>query len=161
MRAIWSLISSILGLLFISTIITLSPFFAGSSLCHYLEAAPVDTSGYIAWGLSGTTVGGTGTAIGTGWANTAAILAADADAPAAKACADYSSNSLDDWFLPSKDKLNVLYQNKTAISGLGTSYYWSSTEYDSNDAWIQRFSDGYQANVGKTYSDCVRAVRAF
>lgn len=40
-------------------------------------------------------------------------------------------------------------------------YYWSSTEYapGTNDAWVQRFSDGYQNASGKAYACLVRPVR--
>ncbi|MDR1587253.1 MAG: hypothetical protein LBS57_07350, partial [Treponema sp.] len=69
---------------------------------HYLEAAPENISGTKAWGSSEHTntsiAGAIGTAIGTGKANTDAILVADINAPAAKACADYNTADKDDWF---------------------------------------------------------------
>ncbi|MBR6199178.1 MAG: DUF1566 domain-containing protein [Spirochaetales bacterium] len=81
------------------------------------------------------------------------------------------------WYLPAKDELNAVYVNKTAINAalgvlssagvsatlLGTSWYWSSSSYDNNDAWYQRFSDGYQYDdyYLKYSRNSVRAVRAF
>ena len=77
---------------------------------------------------------------------------------AKKACADLG----DGWRLPTKDELNVLYENKDEIGGFADSlYYWSSTEDDNNDAWIQLFLDGDQfTNVMDDYGS-VRSVRAF
>jgi hypothetical protein len=71
---------------------------------YYLEAAPESINGTKAWGSIGHTstsiAGAGGTAIGTGKANTDAILVVDVKAPAAKACADYNTAGKDDWFLP-------------------------------------------------------------
>jgi hypothetical protein len=38
-------------------------------------------------------------------------------------------------------------------------FYWSSTEGSATTAWLQSFSNGYQLNGNKGYSDIVRAVR--
>jgi hypothetical protein len=148
-------------------------FFVNGSLCHLLEAAPADigafawaSAAYIPPAYGGTgaylSIPGTGTAVGTGWANTAAILTADPDAPAAKACADYVNGIYDDWFLPSEDELYAMYTNKAVIGGFGTSPYWSSTEVDIDQALNLRFNDGYQ-NYGnvKRGSYWVRPIRAF
>ena len=76
---------------------------------------------------------------------------------AMKACADLG----DGWRLPTKDELNLLYENKEKIGGFADNDYWSSTEDVNGDAWSQSFSDGIQYDYveGTTYS--VRAVRAF
>ena len=79
---------------------------------------------------------------------------------AKKACADLG----DGWRLPTKDELNVLYQNMDKIGGFTTNYpcyYWSSTEYDNNYAWRQMFSNGFQVDYFKYSNYYVRAVRAF
>ena len=76
---------------------------------------------------------------------------------AVKACADLG----DGWRLPTKDELNILYENKDKIGGFANGYYRSSTEVDNDFAWTQDFNDGLQyANV-KNYGTDVRAVRAF
>jgi len=76
---------------------------------------------------------------------------------AVKACADLG----DGWRLPTKDELNILYENKDKIGGFAN-YYWSSTESDSNTAWFQDFDDGYQGYGDKaSLTSYVRAVRAF
>jgi hypothetical protein len=67
-----------------------------------------------------------------------------------------------DWFLPSKGELNQMYNNKEAIGGFTTDYYWSSSELVADDAWVQYFNDGGQYNgYGKAVTYYVRPVRAF
>jgi TolB-like protein len=68
-----------------------------------------------------------------------------------------------DWRLPTKEELNLIYQNLRAknIGNLGDSWHWSSSENDSSNAWSQRFSDGSQGYSYKTNTNSVRAVRAF
>jgi len=41
----------------------------------------------------------------------------------------------------------------------GTSFYWSSTEYNAVNAWGQYFDDGNQYYTTKSYTRSVRAVR--
>jgi len=76
---------------------------------------------------------------------------------AKKAC----KNLGDGWRLPTKDELNLLYENKEKIGGFANGFYWSSTEYGGNGAWVQDFLYGYQNTNGKSGSNYVRAVRAF
>lgn len=76
---------------------------------------------------------------------------------AMKACADLG----DGWRLPTKDELNLLYENKEKIGGFADDYYWSSTEHDSDFAWGQAFGIGFQSDINKTNNYYVRAVRAF
>ena len=75
-----------------------------------------------------------------------------------------------DWELPNKDELNKIYLNKdiinkTAIdnngSALSEGYYWSSTEEDRHNSWIQYFKTGKQSYYFKHYFYNIRAVRAF
>ena len=76
-------------------------------------------------------------------------------------CADYTVGQYDDWYLPSKDELNQLYQQQTAIGGFEDDWYWSSTEGDNGNAWGQDFNDGIQNVANKVYPSYVRAVRTF
>ena len=131
---------------------------------HGLEAAPVDQSSVAAWGCYGATIAGAdGTAVGTGAANTADIVAGCAEANTAAKIADaYALNGYTDWYLPSKDELNLLYQQKTVVGGFATLYYWSSSESNSILAWGQGFTNGTQGSYSKSYTSLpVRAVRAF
>jgi hypothetical protein len=69
-----------------------------------------------------------------------------------------------DWRLPTKDELNLIYQNLRArnIGNLGDTWHWSSSEFNDNiGAWVQSFSDGGQLSYYKAGTRSVRAVRAF
>jgi hypothetical protein len=66
-----------------------------------------------------------------------------------------------DWRLPTKHELNLMYIDRGIIGGFANRYYWSSTEFDSANAWIQSFNHGTQINNGKVNTYYVRAVRAF
>jgi hypothetical protein len=127
---------------------------------HGLEAAPVDQTAS-AWGCVGTSIAGTSTAVGTGKANTALIVAGCADADTAAKVADaYSIGPFDDWYLPSRDELILLYAQKAVVGGFADDYYWSSSESTGANAWNQFFFIG-QGGLGKVGTLPVRAVRAF
>ena len=130
---------------------------------HGLIATAADISTAAQWGCQGTTIAGAeGTAIGTGNQNTIDIMAGCATAGiAARLCGDLVQGGYSDWYLPSKDELNKLRENRIAIGGFANVGYWSSTESDHNGAWIQVFSDGYQTTYYKSYTSYVRAVRSF
>ena len=75
----------------------------------------------------------------------------------------------DGWRLPTKDELNILYQNKDKIGGFevepGGNYYWSSKEEyadwaEDGLAWYQEFGSGEQKSVSKLDGCNVRAVRS-
>ena len=75
---------------------------------------------------------------------------------AKKACAELGKG----WSLPTKMELSLLYQNQVKIGGFSTSYYWSSTETDIENAWRHNFSfgmSGFIADKGDKYF--VRAVK--
>jgi hypothetical protein len=130
---------------------------------HGLIAAASDQSTGAQWGCLGTAITGAGgTALGTGNQNTIDIMAGCATAGiAARLCGDLILNGYSDWYLPSKDELNKLRINRVAIGGISNNFYWSSSEFDNNDAWIQGFGDGYQSHNFKNSTTYVRAVRAF
>ena len=66
-----------------------------------------------------------------------------------------------DWFLPSKDELNEMYNAKTHL-GISSGWFWSSSQYSYNtSAWSQYFGDDLQFGNGKDYGFTVRAIRAF
>lgn len=133
---------------------------------HGLIAAPTDQPDSIQWGGYGIITNATGKKIGTGQSNSNAIILVLQDGAsnyAARVCDNLVINDSTDWFLPSKDELNELYINRFEIGGFDTSaYYWSSTEYSDNSAWVLNFSYSgptYSANKNKAYK--VRAVRYF
>ncbi len=130
---------------------------------HGLIAAASDQSTGIQWyNGSNVTTGAIGTALGAGFANTNTIVNIQGIGNyAAKLCYDLTLNGYSDWFLPSKNELNKLYINKTAIGGFATYYYWSSSENSSNLAWLQYFNNGRKFINVKYGTIKVRAVRAF
>lgn len=146
-------------------------FYVDSMYEHGLEAAPadIDVAGdfHHEWGCYDIAIAGAdGTAIGTGAQNTVDMLAAGCtsyyDNDLASDLVDaYSLNGFTDWFLPSKDELNVLYAQRAVVGGFASDYYWSSFEYSANVAWRKSFLDGYPSNYFKYVALRVRAVRAF
>lgn len=126
------------------------------------EAASTDL-GTAPWGCQGTSVpGAVATAVGTGAANTTAIVGVCLTAGiAARLADDYVSGGQTDWFLPSKDELNELYLQKATVGGFADDVYWSSSEFAPTAAWFQHFGDGSQDGGTKPDSYYVRPVRAF
>jgi Protein of unknown function (DUF1566) len=138
-------------------------FYIDGTWQHGLISAPTDQSTGAQWGCEGTTIGGTFTAIGTGQANTTLIVNGCSEAGrAARICDNLILNGYSDWFLPSKDELNQMYQQKTVIGGFVYNLnYWSSSEYNADNAWCQYFYNGIQFDSYKQNAYFVRAVRAF
>ncbi|MBR6198706.1 MAG: DUF1566 domain-containing protein [Spirochaetales bacterium] len=113
----------------------------------------------------------TETGFGYGKANTMKILttnhaggALSETNCAALLCSKYSTinTKTGDWWLPSKDELNLIYTNlkcKGYISD--SSYFWSSSSYSNSTAWYQSFYSGDQNYDYKHGRGSVRAVRAF
>ena len=134
-----------------------------ANVAHGIIAAPSDQSTGIQWyNGSFTATGATATALGTGNANTNTIVTNQGSGSyAAQLCADLVLGGYSDWYLPSKDELNKLYQNRVAVGGFASAYYWSSTESSSGNAWLQYFVNGAQYNPNKIDSRRVRAIRAF
>lgn len=69
----------------------------------------------------------------------------------------------DDWFLPSRDELNLMYKNlyEQDLASFARKGYWSSSEYNDYSSWIQDFYDGLQIDEYRFYGYRVRPVRAF
>jgi hypothetical protein len=145
---------------------------------HYLEAAPTDQSASIMW-LSDImdanenffATGALSTAIGTGKSNTQTIVNLQGEEDyAAKLCSELELSGYSDWYLPSKDELNLMYENLhlKRLGGFnefeGKEYYWSSSEAAFDEilyAWLQSFDSGKQEEDNKWYEYRVRAIRDF
>lgn len=115
----------------------------------------------------------------SGVTNTTAITGQSGHtSSAAKLCADYTNTNYgtgtySDWYLPSVAELNHIWNNfyevqkaltndgNTATTPLVRTYYWSSSEYYTYEAWFYSFFYGYSYTYGKYYTLYVRAVRAF
>lgn len=139
---------------------------------RYLEAAPVDQSDGAAWVdnnimsscclfpafytnifFNGRITGARGTAIGTGKSNTMAIVKSwTGEHPATELCLAYRGGGKNDWFLPSRDELNLMYVNlKTrGVGNFSDKLYWSSSEYYvSSNQTFSRLSTGYDWDMSK------------
>ncbi|NOY47598.1 MAG: DUF1566 domain-containing protein [Chlorobi bacterium] len=130
------------------------------------------TSQSATWGCKGTLItGADGTAIGTGTQNTIDIEAGcTTPGTAADYCANLSLNNFTDWFLPSKDELTEMYNNKATLDitaldkggvVFGNLIYLSSSEWDNSFAWIRNFSNGLEIQADKNATLNFRAIRAF
>jgi hypothetical protein len=70
-----------------------------------------------------------------------------------------------DWHVPTKAELNVLFNNRAAIGGFDVSgsdpagWYWSSSQGSKWNAWCRRFSDGSRNDYPKLIHLSVRPVR--
>lgn len=142
-------------------------FYIDNTDAHGLIAANNDQSASNGWGCEGVPVPGTLAQIGSGQANTNAIIQkCSTGQTAARVCDELILNGYSDWFLPSKDELNEMYVHKEAIGGFSITAYWSSTEYKSEApygmlAWLQWFNTGDQFYSLKGNDCYVRAIRAF
>jgi hypothetical protein len=149
---------------------------------RYLEAAPSDCidpvpyfQGFpnlIQWGETNKFLG-TENKIGSGKANTLAIITGFGVFPlnkptyAAMACYDLTITNndfiYDDWFLPSIEELNMMYNNLES-NNIGSFYdmYWSSSEGEyAGYPYYKDFKLNTQGFYGD-YNPClVRAAREF
>ncbi len=137
-------------------------FYLDGSGQHGLISATIDQSTGAPWGCYGTLIGGTSIAIGTGQANTTAIVnGCNTPGIAAQICNDLVLNGYDDWFLPSKNELWEMFQQRYLIGGFAAWTYASSSENDAINAWNVYFPFGVFGSYGKNWIQYVRAVRAF
>jgi hypothetical protein len=139
---------------------------------QYLEAAPASLEWQNrVWGGYGMSVTGTGFAIGNGKGNTEKIVAAYGKAEpfekrtdyAARLCSDLVYAGFSDWFLPSREELNLMFLNLSAlgIERFSEGSYWSSSQSTGSYAWSMPFDNGYPYNDDKDAEYNVRAVRSF
>ena len=118
---------------------------------------PWYSQGYIFYGT-------TSTAIGFGQTNTSSLVSVLGNGYyAAKFCDDLVLNGFDDWYLPSRDELGLMYTNlkNNGFGDFTNSSYWSSSECDYLNAYAQYFSSGRQSCNNKFHSYSIRAVRSF
>lgn len=152
-------------------------FYVTADGLHGLEAARDDTSTGAEWGCAGTIIPGANSeGIGMGASNTEAILqGCETAETAALLAAEYVAppNGYFDWYLPSVDEIDLMYNNigpgaaapNTNIGGFVNAIYWSSTEDNelpASNARPRVFSGSSAAGTaGKTNTFRVRAIRAF
>jgi len=151
---------------------------------RYLEVSPIEAEFTAPWGLYGVAVEGTGTGIGEGKNNTDFLVSmtdSEGKANAGYRCNQLEINGYKDWFLPSKDELDLIYRY-IPLQSIGDSsddWYWSSSVWDDDDdganeqdslyyTWAQRLISGEQGYIiyeggldPRNYELRVRAVRSF
>lgn len=119
---------------------------------RYLEASPITKGRGLPWSLKSAESVYVGENIlrqGIGWGreNTTAIVAQNGEGKyAAKFVDDYSANGKSDWFLPSRDELDVVYNASVTVGApkVLPMPYWTSSENSAKYAWYQLFQDGTQ-----------------
>jgi len=140
---------------------------------RYLEVSPVEAVFTAPWGFYGVVADGTRTGIGEGKKNTDIIVSMtdnEGKAIAGYRCSQLEIKEYEDWFLPSKDELDLIYRNlhQQNLGAFMDVWYWSSSvgEYAEDTTWSQDFSDGILStndtggnNRGSELR--VRASRAF
>ena len=82
---------------------------------------------------------------------------------AARICRIYNGDSYKNWFLPSKDQLNILFNQKSRIKSFTAAIYWTSTEESEGSEWVQDFETGEQHldNTSDGANVHSRPIRAF
>jgi len=121
--------------------------------------------GLYAWGCSGSLVPGTSTSLGSGSANTDSILISCVTRPiAASVCSGLVANEYTDWYLPSRDELQLIYNrlHLQGRGGFGSGWYWTSSQSSGSTAWALNFGTGaLSGSASKSLSGMVRPVRTF
>jgi hypothetical protein len=140
---------------------------------HGLIVDKTDLSTAQAWSnIDQTLIGPAALSIWDGLSNSNAVIGqAGHTSSAAALCLNSTNGGQNDWYLPSVQELNMLWNNYytvarslTQISGatqLQPTYYWSSTESAYGSAWSFLFFFGYANHGLKDATRYVRAVRAF
>lgn len=144
-------------------------FYVDATGRHGLIVSKVSQSEGMEWsnGTGNVLTDATGTTLGWGKENTISIVNAQGQGMyAAWVCKNLNIKGYDDWFLPSKEELHLLYNQKISgklnnLNGLSNNFYWSSTETSENGAWSQSFSNGANSSADKQGTYAVRAIRAF
>ena len=141
-----------------------------------LVAAMEDIEGVFEWGCQGVIVNGADEgSIGTGHQNTLDIVnqgctSENGGITAAQAALDAEINGYSDWYIPSRDELQEMYNTignggpEGNIGGFETSewpYYWSSSENSNSNARLVHFDYGSTNSFNKYNTNRVRVIRAF
>ncbi|MCX6112141.1 MAG: hypothetical protein NTY22_02490, partial [Proteobacteria bacterium] len=139
---------------------------------RYLEAGALSTQTTAYWSNTSHSIG-TSSDIGTGQANTTAIVTYLNSIPetgmAAQVCNDLSVTNgaftYNDWFLPALSEVGQMYANIKVVGGFTTdpnTFYWSSTENGPSNVLLVNFNNGTQPTASKSFGPLrFRCARAF
>ena len=134
---------------------------------HGLIVADPPPGGVSTWGCTGTEIGGTSTAFGTGDFNTYLIaMNCNETNGMARTIYDLNLNGYSDWYLPSKDELNAIFQNYSRLKFIKEGWYFSSSEFTGaypaeGYVWGQHFPSGAQQHLYKDNLPIILPVRSF
>lgn len=140
---------------------------------HGLIVSIEDLAANSIWSnITNAAVGPSAESTWNGQSNTASVITqAGHTQSAALLCENYSSGGFSDWYLPSIDELNLIYNQRydinRALSVINNSdpllqgYYWSSMESSPTNAWRFSFFTGSTNDYIKSNTYSVRAVRSF
>lgn len=131
----------------------------------------------IIWGTYGVFIGATsglvtgytpGPDLGTGYSNTNMIVASEGTGTnyAAGLARSYTGGGYTNWYLPTVAELSACLQNRYTVGlTFNRAYYWTSTEYDSDNAYKQYVGNntgpGSDPGVKNFAQAGVRAIRSF
>jgi hypothetical protein len=78
-------------------------------------------------------------------------------------CDSFTNGSYDDWALPSKSVMELIYTNlaKANYGDFASGVYWTTSESGYSHAWGKSFSSGGSYDFDKTSQQYVRAIRTF
>ncbi|WP_373520637.1 hypothetical protein [Aquiflexum sp.] len=145
---------------------------------HGIIIAPVEQVFEAQWGCQGSAVTGTSTQVGFGRSNTEKVLAFHDALPnfytnptqchpdndgtvAARLTINFENGGYKDWFMPSLEEMNFLYDNRDKIGGFSNVEYWSSCESNATNACVMSFITGEQLSMPKSQLRRVRVIRFF
>ncbi len=142
----------------------LQPYNIGyvSGEIHGLISSVQDLSGFYQWGCNQTGFQGSYSQdIGFGMQNTNEIVNYGCGI-AAQACFDLEMNGFNDWFLPSGQELQELYNNRNVIGGFDSTWYWTSNGVGTYvGALAKNFLSGISGGYGRSNYAKVRPIRKF
>jgi hypothetical protein len=153
-----------------------------SETCYYLEAAarsPIESMASLGWVVSGkenTASGATGTAIGSGYKNTLAIIAQQGNSNATLASGsgaawaqNWRGGGLEDWYLGSTLELGELNRQISLFSSESNGWgeWWTSTEDNATNAFTYNVASGAgpwsnsKRSGASPNSNPIRPIRSF
>jgi hypothetical protein len=141
---------------------------------HGLVVSKNEQSQGASWSnITNTQIGTTAQSSWDGLGNSIAIVNQSGHSnSAAKICLDLISLSQNDWYLPSIDELNLMWNNRFNINKSLSmvpgsdilkikGYFWSSSERSAEMAWYFYFDTGESFDTLKTETYIIRSIRAF
>jgi len=130
---------------------------------HGIIVSKDNLSGSFEWSnITNEFIGNTSDEVGGGVSNTYKIISQNKHKYSAAAiCSDYLFEDLNNWCLPSKNELKLIFESKKYIPKL-SGIYWASSEFHPKYAWAQDLDYGIQTLHPKNCKiNKVRAIRYF